>query len=128
MEKKIKQYIKALLVALVPLAFASCELDGPLSHFEIVVNERLTYLPPETLKELTVVNSDFKANPCEKEYAVACFDKLCNDLQRYYDENQGKLIWSDLSFDIALYNKTNYQGTGEGLLVKNRVITYSNEQ
>lgn len=52
MEKKIKQYIKVLLVALVPLAFTSCEINGPLSHYEIVINEQMIYIPSDKQLQL----------------------------------------------------------------------------
>lgn len=124
MEKRIKQYIKVLLVALVPLAFTACEINGPMSHYEIVVNEQMTFLPIESILEVETVNREFAAVPCEKVDAIERFDKFCNNLQNYYDEKRGALIWGDLNFDVCLYNKTNYNGKGEGLLVKSRVITY----
>lgn len=124
MEKKIKQYIKALLVALVPLAFASCEINGPLSHYEIVINEQMIYIPSDMQLQLADLNREMAAVPREKKDAIELFDEFCNSLQSYYDDNQGVLIWSDLVFDVSLYNTTNYQGIGEGLLVKSRIITY----
>ena len=124
MEKKIKQYIKALLVALVPLAFASCEINGPLSHYEIVINEQMIYIPSDMQLQLADLNREMAAVPREKKDAIELFDEFCYSLQSYYDDNQGVLIWSDLIFDVSLYNTTNYQGIGEGLLVKSRIITY----
>ena len=118
-------FIMLMLAALVPLTFVSCELNGPLSIYEIVVNDNINYLPPETRNEIAELNQEFATNAREKEYALARFDKICNELQAYYDENRGKLIWDDLNFDISLYNTSNYRGTGEGLLVKSRIITYS---
>ena len=124
MEKKIKQYIKVLLVALVPLAFASCEINGPLSHYEIVINEQMIYIPSDMQLQLADLNREMAAVPREKKDAIELFDEFCYSLQSYYDDNQGMLIWSDLIFDVSLYNTTNYQGIGEGLLVKSRIITY----
>ena len=124
MEKKIKQYIKVLLVALVPLAFASCEINGPLSHYEIVINEQMIYIPSDMQLQLADLNREMAAVPREKKDAIELFDEFCYSLQSYYDDNQGVLIWSDLVFDVSLYNTTNYQGIGEGLLVKSRIITY----
>ena len=124
MEKKIKQYIKVLLVALVPLAFASCEINGPLSHYEIVINEKMIYIPADKQLQLAELNRELATVPYEKKDAIEIFDEFCYSLQSYYDDNQGMLIWSDLIFDVSLYNTTNYQGIGEGLLVKSHIITY----
>ena len=128
MEKKIKQYIKALLVALVPLAFSACEFNGPLAFFEMVVNEDKTYIPLEILNEMDETNRPLSTVPMEREDAIGLFDAVCDRLQNYYDANKGKLIWNDLCFDISLFNTTDYKGTGQGLLVKSRIITYSNEK
>ena len=124
MEKKIKQYIKALLVALVPLAFASCEINGPLAHYKVVVNEQMIYIPVDMQLQLAELNREFKTVPYEKKDAIERFDDFCYSLQSYYDDNQGLLIWSDLVFDVSLYNTTSDKGTGEGLLVKSHIITY----
>lgn len=128
MEKIIKAVIKVMLVALVPLTFASCELDGPLSYYEIVVNEKMIYLPVESADEIEKANKELSTVPCEKDDAIERFERICSDLQNYYDEKRGKLIWGDLNFDISLYNKTNYNGVGEGVLVKSRVITYRSDK
>ena len=124
MEKKIKQYIKVLLVALVPLAFTACEINGPMSHYEIVVNEKMTFLPIESIVEVETVNKEFAAVPCEKDEAIERFNEVCSNLQNYYDENRGLLIWDNLNFEMCLYNTTSDKGIGEGLLVKSRIITY----
>lgn len=124
MEKKIKQYIKALLVALVPLAFASCEINGPLAHYKVIVNEKMIYIPADMQLQLAELNREFSTVPYEKKDAIERFDDFCYSLQSYYDDNQGMLIWSDLVFDVSLYNTTSDKGTGEGLLVKSHIITY----
>lgn len=124
MEKKIKQYIKALLVALVPLAFASCEINGPLAHYKVIVNEKMIYIPSDMQLQLAELNREFSTVPYEKKDAIERFDDFCYSLQSYYDDNQGMLIWSDLVFDVSLYNTTSDKGTGEGLLVKSHIITY----
>ena len=124
MEKKIKQYIKVLLVALVPLAFAACEINGPLSHYEIVVNEKMIYIPADMQLQLAELNRELSTVPYDKKDAIERFDDFCYSLQSYYDDNQGMLIWSDLVFDVSLYNTTSDKGTGEGLLVKSHIITY----
>ena len=124
MEKKIKQYIKVLLVALVPLAFAACEINGPLAHYKVIVNEKMIYIPSDMQLQLAELNRELSTVPYEKKDAIERFDDFCYSLQSYYDDNQGMLIWSDLVFDVSLYNTTSDKGTGEGLLVKNRIITY----
>ena len=128
MEKKIKQYIKALLVALLPLAFASCEINGPLAHYKVVVNEQMIYIPSDMQLQLAELNRELATVPYEKKDAIERFDEFCYSLQSYYDDNQGLLIWNDLVFDVSLYNTTSDKGTGEGLLVKSRIIRYSNEK
>lgn len=124
MEKKIKQYIKALLVALVPLAFASCEINGPLAHYKVIVNEKMIYIPADMQLQLAELNREFSTVPYEKKDAIERFDDFCYSLQSYYDDNQGMLIWGNLVFDVSLYNTTSGKGTGEGLLVKSHIITY----
>ena len=124
MEKKIKQYIKALLVALVPLAFASCEINGPLAHYKVIVNEKMIYIPSDMQLQLTELNREFSTVPYEKKDAIERFDDFCYSLQSYYDDNQGMLIWGNLVFDVSLYNTTSDKGTGERLLVKSYIITY----
>lgn len=125
MEKKIKQYIMALLVALVPLAFSACEFNGPLSYYEIVINEKMIYIPADMQLQLAELNRELSTVPYEKKDAIELFDDFCYSLQSYYDDNQGMLIWSDLVFDVSLYNTTSDKGTGEGLLVKSHIITYN---
>gem|GEM_PF-5755123 len=66
----------------------------------------------------------FAATPCEKDDAIKCFNAFCNNLQAYYDDNRGKLIWDDLKFEICLYNTTSGEGVGEGELVTSRIISY----
>ena len=127
MKGLVNKFIKVMLVAIVPLAFASCEINGPLAHYQIVVNDRLTYLPADIQTELSAINSEFAAIPCERKDAIERFDKFCYSLQSYYDENEGKLLWTDLAIDICLYNKTSYEGKGEGLLVKSHIITYNSK-
>ena len=124
MKTEIKNILFVMLAALLPLAFTSCELDGPLAHFKIVVNDRLDYLPHESVLELETLNNELASVPYEKEDALECFNKYCNRLQGYYDENRGNLIWDDLNIELCLYNTTSDKGVGEGLLVKSRVITY----
>lgn len=124
MEKKIKQYIKALLVALVPLAFASCEINGPLAHYKVIVNEKMIYIPADMQLQLAELNRELTTVPYEKKDAIERFDDFCYSLQSYYDDNQGMLIWGNLVFDVSLYNTTSDKGTGEGLLVKSHIITY----
>ncbi len=124
MKGKIRNMLLIMLAAIVPLAFTSCELDGPLSHFKIVVNDRLDYLPMENILEIEAMNKELSSVPYEKDDAIKCFDKVCDSLQGYYDEHRGALIWDNLDFEVCLYNTTNGKGTGEGQLVKSRVITY----
>lgn len=124
MEKKIKQYIKVLLVALLPLAFTSCEVDGPMAHYKVVVNDRLDYLPHESVLELNALNGELASVPFEKDDAIGRFNKYCSNLQNYFDENRGELIWDNLNIELCLYNTTSGKGVGEGQLVKSRIVTY----
>lgn len=114
----------AMLVALLPLAFASCELDGPRAHYKVVVNDRLDYLPHESVLELEALNEELASVPYEKEDAVVTFNRYCNSLQNYYDESRGKLVWDNLYIELCLYNITSDKGVGEGLLVKSRIVSY----
>ena len=113
-----------MLVALMSPAFTSCELDDPMAHFIISVNDRLTYLPQESVMEMAALNDYFATTPCEKDYAIKLFNAFCNNLQAYYDEKRGKLIWDDLKFEICLYNTTSGKGVGEGELMASRIISY----
>ncbi len=113
-----------MLVAVMPLTFTSCEINGPLAHYEIVINEQMIFIPSDFQLQLADINREMAAVPCEKKDAIERFDGYCNGLQSYFDEKQGKLIWGDMVFDVSLFNTTSYQGVGEGLLVKNRIITY----
>ena len=113
-----------MLVTIMSPAFTSCELDGPVAHFTVSVNDRLTYLPQESITEMAALNEDFAATPCEKDDAIKRFNAFCNNLQAYYDDNRGKLIWDDLKFEICLYNTTSGKGVGEGELVTSRIISY----
>lgn len=88
------------------------------------VNDRLTYLPQESVTEMAALNENFAATPCEKDDAIKRFNAFCNNLQAYYDDNRGKLIWDDLKFEICLYNTTSGKGVGEGELVTSRIISY----
>ena len=124
MKGKISNLLLIMLAAIVPLAFTSCELDGPLSHYKIVVNDRLDYLPRESVLEIDAANKELSSVPYEKDDAIERFDIVCNNLQNYYDMHRGALIWDNLSFEVCLYNTTNGKGVGEGQLVKSRVITY----
>ena len=120
----MKKLLFAILVAILPLAFTSCKLDGPMAHYKIVVNDRLDYLPLESILELEALNKELSVVPYQKIDAVELFENYCNALQAYFDENHGKLIWDNLNIDLCLYNTTSYKGVGEGLLVESRVITY----
>ncbi len=113
-----------MLATIMSPAFTSCELDGPVAHYQIVVNDRLTYLPQESLLELETLNKELATTPCEKDDAIKRFNAFCNNLQAYYDENRGKLIWDNLKFEICLYNTTSDKGVGDGELVTSRIITY----
>ena len=81
-----------MLVTLMSPAFTSCELDGPVAHFTVSVNDRLTYLPQESITEMATLNEDFAATPCEKDDAIKRFNAFCNNLQAYYDDNCQKII------------------------------------
>ena len=120
----MKKIILTIVLLCVTLLFASCELDGPVSHYKIVVNDRLMYIPQENILEIETVNKEFAAVPCEKDEAIERFNEVCSNLQNYYDENRGLLIWDNLNFEMCLYNTTSDKGIGEGLLVKSRIITY----
>ena len=120
----MKNIFMVMLVTLMSPAFTSCELDGPVAHFVVSVNDRLTYLPQESIAEMAALNEDFAANPCEKDDAIKRFNAFCNNLQAYYDDNRGKLIWDDLKFEICLYNTTGGEGVGEGELMTSRIISY----
>ena len=124
MKRTIKNILFAMLVALLPLAFASCELDSPMAHYKVVVNDRLDYLPHESVIELEALNEELASVPYEKDDAVGRFNKYCSNLQNYFDENRGKLIWDDLNIELCLYNTTSDKGVGEGQLVISRIITY----
>ena len=82
------------------------------------------YIPQENKLEIETVNKDFAAVPYEKDEAIERFNEVCSNLQNYYDENRGLLIWDNLNFEMCLYNTTSDKGIGEGLLVKSRIITY----
>lgn len=124
MKGKIKNMLLIMLAALVPLAFTSCEVDGPMAHYKVVVNDRLDYLPHESVLELNDLNEELASVPFEKDDAIGRFNKYCSNLQNYFDENRGALIWDNLSIEICLYNTTSDKGVGEGLLVKSRIVTY----
>ena len=120
----MKKLILTIVLLCVTLLFASCELNGPVSHYKIVVNDRLMYIPQENILEIETVNKDFAAVPYEKDEAIERFNEVCSNLQNYYDENRGLLIWDNLNFEMCLYDTTSDKGIGEGLLVKSRIITY----
>ena len=113
-----------ILVALLPLAFTSCEVDGPMAHYKVVVNDRLDYLPHESVLELNALNEELASVPFEKDDAIGRFNKYCSNLQNYFDENRGELIWDNLNIELCLYNTTSGKGVGEGQLVKSRIVTY----
>ncbi|MBO7279915.1 MAG: hypothetical protein J6V00_01995 [Bacteroidaceae bacterium] len=116
-----------LLLSIAGIALASCELDGPLAIYKIVVNENPLKIQTEIMANVDSVNYEFAQRPCEKDYAVAKFKSVCADMQRYFDENRGKLIWSSFSFDVCLYNMSSHDGGPEGLLVDTRTIDYCSE-
>lgn len=121
----MKKFFFTIVLVFVTLVFFSCELDGPVSHYKIVVNDRLMYIPQENILEIETVNKEFAAVPCEKGEAIERFNEVCSNLQNYYDDNRGLLIWDNLIFEICLYNTTSDKGIGEGLLVKSHIITYN---
>ena len=52
----MKKLILTIVLLCVTLLFASCELNGPVSHYKIVVNDRLMYIPQENILEIETVN------------------------------------------------------------------------
>lgn len=124
MKTQMNKMFFIMLVALLPLAFTSCEVDGPMAHYKVVVNDRLDYLPHESVLELNALNEELASVPFDKDDAIGRFNKYCNNLQNYFDENRGQLIWDDLNIELCLYNTTSGKGVGEGQLVKSRIITY----
>lgn len=124
MKGKIKNMLLIMLAAFLPLAFTSCEVDGPMAHYKVVVNDRLDYLPHESLLELNALNEELASVPFEKDDAIGRFNKYCSNLQNYFDENRGELIWDNLNIELCLYNTTSGKGVGEGQLVKSRIVTY----
>lgn len=124
MKGKIKNMLLIMLAALVPLAFTSCEVDGPMAHYKVVVNDRLDYLPHESVLELNALNEELASVPFEKDDAIGRFNKYCSNLQNYFDENRGELIWDNLNIELCLYNTTSGKGVGEGQLVRSRIVTY----
>lgn len=120
----MKKLLFAILVLALPLAFTSCEIDGPMAHYKIVVNDRLDYLPRESVIELESLNAELATVPYQKNDVIELFNNYCNGLQSYFDEHRGELIWDNLNIEISLYNTTNDKGVGEGLLVESRVVTY----
>ena len=113
-----------MLATFLPLAFTSCEVDGPMAHYKVVVNDRLDYLPHESVLELNALNEELASVPFEKDDAIGRFNKYCSNLQNYFDENRGELIWDNLNIELCLYNTTSGKGVGEGQLVKSRIVTY----
>lgn len=124
MKGKIKNMLLIMLAAFLPLAFTSCEVDGPMAHYKVVVNDRLDYLPHESVLELNALNEELASVPFEKDDAIGRFNKYCSNLQNYFDENRGELIWDNLNIELCLYNITSGKGVGEGQLVKSRIVTY----
>lgn len=124
MKGKIKNMLLIMLAAFLPLAFTSCEVDGPMAHYKVVVNDRLDYLPHESVLELNALNEELASVPFEKDDAIGRFNKYCSNLQNYFDENRGELIWDNLNIELCLYNTTSGKGVGEGQLVRSRIVTY----
>lgn len=124
MKGKIKNMLLIMLAAFLPLAFTSCEVDGPMAHYKVVVNDRLDYLPHESVLELNALNEKLASVPFEKDDAIGRFNKYCSNLQNYFDENRGELIWDNLNIELCLYNTTSGKGVGEGQLVRSRIVTY----
>lgn len=123
--KNVGSRIAILLVLFVAaFSFSSCELDGPLAIYKIVVNENPLKIPGEIMNNVDSVNVELSAKPCEKDYALAKLKGVSTDMQRYFDDNRGKLIWSSFTFDVCLYNMSSHEGGPEGLLVDTRTITY----
>ena len=116
-----------LLLLIVGFSFSSCELDGPLAMYKIVVNENPLKIPGEIMNNVDSVNVELSKKPCEKDYAIAQFKGVCTDMQRYFDDNRGKLIWSSFSFDVCLHNMSSHEGGPEGLLVDTHTINYYSE-
>ena len=119
----IRLSVVAMLVA--SFMFTSCELDGPLAVYKIVVNESSIMLPNEILYDVSTIKNEFENKPCEEDYAVSRFRQVCKDLQNYYDNNSGELIWGSFTFDVCLYNLSSYEGGPEGLLVEQEFISYT---
>lgn len=123
--KNVGSRIVILLVLFVAaFSFSSCELDGPLAIYKIVVNENPLKIPGEIMNNVDSVNVELSGKPCEKDYALAKLKGVSTDMQRYFDDNRGKLIWSSFTFDVCLYNMSSHEGGPEGLLVDTRTITY----
>lgn len=123
--KNVGSRIAILLVLFVAaFSFSSCELDGPLAIYKIVVNENPLKIPGEIMNNVDSVNVELSGKPCEKDYALAKLKGVSTDMQRYFDDNRGKLIWSSFTFDVCLYNMSSHEGGPEGLLVDTRTITY----
>lgn len=123
--KNVGSRIAILLVLFVAaFSFSSCELDGPLAIYKIVVNENPLKIPGEIMNNVDSVNVELSGKPCEKDYALAKLKGVSTDMQRYFDDNRGKLIWSSFTFDVCLYNMSSHEGGPEGLLVDTHTITY----
>lgn len=123
--KNVGSRIAIMLVLFVAaFSFSSCELDGPLAIYKIVVNENPLKIPGEIMNNVDSVNVELSGKPCEKDYALAKLKGVSTDMQRYFDDNRGKLIWSSFTFDVCLYNMSSHEGGPEGLLVDTRTITY----
>ena len=126
--KKIKYNIAVCMFLLFATSlFVSCELDGPIAIYKIVINVNQSMLPSDVVRNVAAINEDFGNNPCEKDFAVSQFREVCNELQAFYDYNRGELIWDDFSFDVCLYNISSYEGGTEGLLVEHMIISYSSK-
>lgn len=122
--KNIVSRITTLLLLIAGVSFCSCELDGPLAIYKIVVNENPLMIPGEIISNIDSCNVEFTQKPCEKDYALAKYKSICYDLQKYYDEHRGKLIWNSFCFDVCLHNMSSHEGGPEGLLIDTKTITY----
>ena len=127
MRESIIRVVFLLLLSVSGVFITSCELDGPLAIYKIVVNENPMKIPSEIMSSVDSVNYEFSQKACEKDYGIAKFKSVCNEMQMYFEVNRGKLIWNSFSFDVCLYNMSGQGGGPEGLLVDTRTISYFSE-
>lgn len=79
-------------------------------------------VPVNIVQQINKANADFQTTQTSQESALSRYNKVCDELQTYYDDATGLLPWSNLDVVIELYAIP--QENSNGTLVKTRTITY----